>query len=138
MVNDSVGRPRFLALLLSAFGALALLLSALGIYGVISYTVAQRIPEIGIRTALGARAPDVLRLILGHALALTVIGCALGLTGALALTRSLAALLFGIEPTDPLTFGVITAGMLGATLVASYLPIRRALRTDPMVSLRRS
>jgi putative ABC transport system permease protein len=137
IVWESVGRSRFYATLLGAFGVLALLLSCVGIYGVISYAVAQRTHEIGIRTALGARAGDVLRLVLGHALGLTLAGIAIGLVGAFALTRLLRGLLFEIEPTDPLTFAAITVGLTALSLLASFIPTRRALRVDPMNSLRR-
>jgi putative ABC transport system permease protein len=141
LMNDillaSVGRSRFYALLLGAFGLLALVLSCVGIYGVISYGVAQRTHEIGIRTALGASARDVLRLVLGHALGLTCAGITLGLAGAFALTRLLDGLLFEVEPTDPLTFAAITVMLMVLSLLASFIPTRRAVRVDPMNSLRR-
>jgi putative ABC transport system permease protein len=136
IVRESVGR----SLLRYATGRLrllALVLSCVGIYGVISYAVAQRTHEIGIRTALGARTADVLRLVLGHALGLTLIGVTVGLAGALALTRLLRGLLFEIEPTDPLTFVAITISLTAVALLASFIPTRRAIRVDPMISLRR-
>jgi putative ABC transport system permease protein len=137
IVWNSVGRSRFYATLLGAFGLLALALSCVGVYGVVSYAVAQRTHEIVIRTALGARAGDVLRLVLGHALGLTLTGIAIGLVGAFSLTRLLRGLLFEIEPTDPLTFAAIPIGLTALSLMASFIPTRRALRVDPMISLRR-
>ena len=136
VVLASVGRSRFYALLLAAFGLLALALSCVGIYGVVSYAVAQRTQEIGIRTALGARSIDVLKLVLGHALTLTMSGVGIGLAGAFALTRLLRTLLYEVEPTDPLTYALITVGLTGLALLASYVPTRRAVRVDPMNSLR--
>ena len=137
IVWESVGRSRFYATLLGAFGLLALVLSCVGIYGVVSYAVAQRTEEIGIRSALGARSSDVLRLVLGHALGLTLTGIGIGLAGAFALTRLLRGLLFEIQPTDPLTFAAITVGLTALSLLASFVPTQRAIRVDPMLSLRR-
>ena len=135
-VHDSLGRPRFNATLLSALAGLALVLALVGIYGVISYSVAQRTHEIGLRTALGADAADVVRLILGRFMTLTVAGLAIGLTGALALTRLLDTLLFQVTPTDPATFALLTVLLAAVALLASYLPTRRALRVDPLEALR--
>ena len=135
-VRNSIGRPRFDALLLSTFAGVALLLSAIGIYGVTSYAVTQRTREIGIRSALGASRTDVLGLVLGRAVRLTMFGIAAGLAGALALTRVLTSLLFGIRPTDLTTFAVVSGLLLVVTLVASYVPARRALRIDPLQALR--
>lgn len=136
IVHDSVGRPRLQALVLGVFGALALLLAVVGIYGVISYGVAQRTREIGIRTALGAVPADVLRLIVGGAARLTGLGLIIGLAGALSLTRFLRALLFDVTPTDPPTFIAIGALLAAAALLAAYVPARRAMRIDPLTALR--
>jgi putative ABC transport system permease protein len=136
VLSDSVGRPRFNALVLGIFGAVALLLSVVGTYGVIAYGVAQRTHEIGIRAALGAQSRDLLRLVLGHALALTLTGIGIGLIGALALTRLLAALLYDVAPTDAPTYISVSALLLGVSAVASWVPTRRAMRVDPLVALR--
>jgi predicted permease len=132
----SVGRQRFTMLLIAVFAALALGLAGVGVHGVLSYAVAQRTREIGIRVALGARPARVLRLVLGQGLRLAAWGIALGLGGALAFSRVLRSLLFGVTPDDPLTM-VSVAGVLGAVaLVAAYVPARRALRVNPAVALR--
>ncbi|HSA54924.1 MAG TPA: ABC transporter permease [Gemmatimonadaceae bacterium] len=136
MVGTSVAGRRFNALLLALFGVVALVLSLIGTYGVISYGVAQRTQEIGIRAALGARAGDVLRLVLGRALRLTLLGIAIGLTGAFLLTGVLTELLFGVKPHDPVTFATIALLLMAVSLAASYLPTRRALRVDPIRALR--
>jgi putative ABC transport system permease protein len=136
VLGDAVGRQRFNALLLGAFGAAALLLSLVGTYGVIAYGVAQRTHEIGIRTALGARTGDVMKLVLGRAMLLTLSGILLGLGGALALTRLLAGLLYAVEPTDATTFAGVALALALVSLLASYLPTRRATRVDPLTALR--
>lgn len=136
VVSESVTQPRFNLTLLGIFGVIALVLSAAGIYGVMAYTVAQRTHEIGIRIALGAKTPNVLRMILGQGLRLTALGIVFGLLGSLLLTRFLSALLFGVSPTDPLTFVVVALFLMGVALVACFVPARRAARTDPMVALR--
>ena len=136
VLSESIGGRRFDALLLGTSGTVGVALALLGIYGVMSYSVARRTREIGIRTALGARTGDILRLVLGWAMILTVIGIAAGLAGAFALTRLLAALLFDITPTDALTFAVVSVLLGAVAMVASYLPARRALRVDPAVALR--
>ena len=135
-VADSLVRPRFLSVLLATFALIALLLAAVGIYGVMAYSVEQRTHEIGIRMALGARKADVLRLVLGQAVALQGAGTLLGLAGAFALTRLMASLLYEVTPSDPPTYvGVV--GLLGAVaLLAGYVPARRAAKVDPMVALR--
>ena len=136
LVGTSVAARRFNALLLGLFGAVALVLSLIGTYGVISYGVAQRTQEIGIRAALGARAGDVLRLVLGRAMRLTLLGIAIGLAGAFLLTGVLRELLYGVEPHDPVTFAGIAVLLAGISLAASYLPTRRALQVDPIRALR--
>ena len=136
VIGDSLAERRFSMILLGAFAGLALLLASVGIYGVISYVVGQRTHEIGIRMALGARRPDILRLILSGAGKLTLIGIAVGLISALALTRLMTKLLYGVGPSDPLTFIAVPAILISVALFASYLPARRATRVDPMTALR--
>ena len=136
LVRDSVSTRMFTLILLGLFSGLALVLAAVGIYGVISYSVAQRTRDIGIRMALGASQSDVLRDVLGLGLRLTVIGLLLGLAGALAATRVLSTLLFGVQSTDALTFTAVSLILLTVALFASYLPARRATRVDPIVALR--
>ena len=133
---DSVARRRFPMLILTGFAATALLLSALGLYGVVSYSVAQRTHEIGIRMALGAQASDVLKLIVGNGMALALIGVAAGLAGAFALTRLMAGVLFGVSATDAGTFVTVSAGLIAVALLACYIPARRATKVDPLVALR--
>jgi putative ABC transport system permease protein len=133
---DSIARTRFGTTLLGAFAGLALILAAIGIYGVMSHSVAQRESEIGVRMALGAQARDVLRLVLRHGLSLVLVGVALGLLGALALTRVLGSLLYGVTATDPLTFAAIALLLTAVSWLACYLPARRATRVDPLTALR--
>ena len=134
-MSDSVARQRLNMLLLGIFAGLALLLASVGIYGVMSYVVAQRTQEFGIRMALGAQQKDLLRLVLGHASQLALGGLAVGVVAAFALTRVLRSLLFEVKPTDPLIFVGLVAGLTCVALLASYLPARRATRVDPMVAL---
>jgi predicted permease len=136
VIASSLARRRFSMILLLVFAALALLLASVGIYGVISYVVGQRTHEIGIRMALGARQLDILRLVLSGAGRLAVIGIGVGLVSALALTRLMANLLYGVGPSDPLTFIAVPAILISVALLASYLPARRATKVDPMVALR--
>jgi putative ABC transport system permease protein len=128
--------PKIAAMVLGVFGLVALLLSAIGIYGITSYTVAQRTHEIGIRLALGAQLSDVLKLVLSHGLKLTIIGAAIGLVGAFIATRAITSVLYGVSATDPLTFVVVSGLLVGVALLACYVPSRRATRVDPLVALR--
>jgi len=127
---------RMAATLLSIFGLLALSLAALGLYGVMAYSVSQRTRELGIRISVGAKQRDVLRLILGQTLTLAAIGMAGGLVTAIAVTRFAANLLYGISPADPVTFILIAVLLLFVSLVAGYFPARRATKIDPMTALR--
>ena len=136
IVADSIALRRLALLLLSVFAVVAVLLSAVGIYGVMAYSVAQRTHEIGIRMALGAETRDVLRLVLRQGLVLTGVGIGLGWLAALGLTRLMQSLLYGVSPTDLLTFGSVALLLVGVALAACYLPARRAAKVDPMVALR--
>src|SRR5579862_787725 len=136
VISDSLASRRFSMILLGVFAALALVLSAIGIYGVISYVVGQRTHEIGIRLALGAHPGDVMRLVLGQGTKLALIGVAIGIAAALALTRLMTKVIFGVNAHDPLTFAGVALVLVIVALVACYIPARRAMRTDPMVALR--
>ncbi len=136
ILGNSIARQRFNTLLLTIFAGVALLLSAIGIYGVLAYSVTQRTHEIGIRAALGASSTEILRLILRQGIRLTLPGIALGLIAAFALTRLAKTLLFEVGATDPLTFGVVTLLLLGVALLACWIPARKAAHVDPMVALR--
>ena len=127
---------RVAASVLGAFGVIALLLAAIGIYGVTSYAVSQRTREIGIRMALGAQLSDVLRLILRSGVKLTVLGVVIGLAGAFLLTRALTSLLSGVTATDPFTFVSVSVLLVAVMMLASYLPARRATKVDPLIALR--
>jgi len=133
---ESVAPERLNLMLLSIFAGIALVLAIVGIYGVMSYSVAQRTHEIGIRMAIGAQPRDVFRMILGQGMVLAVIGIAFGLVGAFGLTRLMRSMLFGVEPTDPLTFAAIALILATVAMVACYLPGRRATKVDPTISLR--
>ena len=136
VIQKSTTPRRFNLLLLAGFASLALLLSAIGIYGVIAYSVVRRVHEIGIRMALGAQRNDVMRLVVGQGLLLLLGGIVLGMIGALALTRSLASFLYGVKSTDPATFAGVAILLAGVGLLASYVPARRATKVDPMIALR--
>jgi putative ABC transport system permease protein len=136
VISRSVSRPRFLTLLMTLFSSLSLVLAALGIYGVISYAVAQRTPEIGIRMALGARGGHVLRLVGQSGLRIALAGTLGGALGAFALTRFLSGLLFGVSSLDPATFLAMAGVLAVVTLLACYVPARRASRINPTVALR--
>jgi len=135
-LGDSVAQPRFAAGLLVAFGTLALLLGAIGTYGVMAYTAHRRTRELAVRMALGAQTWDVLWTVMREGAVLAVVGVLAGAGLALALTRSLRGLLYQVSPTDPTTFALVACVLGGAALLASYLPARRATRVDPMVALR--
>ena len=136
LVSKSLGQRRFTLTLMVLFGVIALVLSSIGIYGVMAFAVTQRTQEIGIRMALGASAMDVLKMVVGSGMLLAVIGVAVGLIGAFAVTRLMASLLFGVSPTDLVTFGLVTAGLLLVALLACYIPARRATKVDPLIALR--
>jgi ABC-type antimicrobial peptide transport system permease subunit len=136
IISNSLGAQRFSMVLLGIFAALALVLSCVGIYGVISYLVGQRTHEIGIRMALGGQRNDMLRLILGRGAQMAVIGVAVGIVGSLALTRLMANLLFGVSAYDPLTFFAVAGLLVLVALAACYIPARRAMKVDPLVALR--
>ena len=135
-VHSSVAAPRYRTILLALFAALALILAAIGIYGVMSYSVAQRTHEIGVRMALGARQLDVLKLVVRQGMVVVLIGVVLGLAGAFALTRVMSSLLFEVTAKDPITFGAVAALLLAVAFIACYLPARRATKVDPLVALR--
>ncbi len=135
-LSDVIAQPRFQTLLLSLFGLVTLILVSAGIYGVVSYSVAQRTHEIGVRMALGAQKADVLILVLRRGMALTGVGVMMGLLVALALTRLLKSLLFGVSASDPITYLLASIVLAAVSLLACYLPARRATEVDPMVALR--
>jgi predicted permease len=136
IISDSISDRKFSMVLLGTFAGLALLLSSIGIYGVISYLIGERTHEIGIRMALGAQRKDVLALVLSEGVRLTLLGAAIGIAAALGLTRLMANLLYGISATDPLTFAAVPILLLGVAMLACYIPARRAMRVDPMTALR--
>jgi putative ABC transport system permease protein len=136
VMDQAVAGARFNTLILSVFAEIAFLLAAMGIYGVISYDVSQRTHEIGIRMALGAQPGNVLKLVLGQGARLAVCGIAVGLGAAFGLTRLMATMLYGVEPTDAYIFIIISVLLAAVALAASYLPARRAMRLDPVTALR--
>jgi putative ABC transport system permease protein len=136
LIGESVAEPRFRALLLGAFGVLALVLASAGIYGVLSYTVNQRRRETGVRLALGATAGDVMSLVIRDGMRLALIGVVLGLVLAVATTRILASILFEVSPLDPVTFGLMALFLTAVGFLACAIPARRASRTDPMTAIR--
>jgi putative ABC transport system permease protein len=135
-LSASVARPRFNALLLGVFASLALILTAVGLYGVMNYSVTQRTHEIGIRVALGARQQDVIKMVVRQGMVLSGIGIGAGLIGAYFLTRLLETMLFGVGATDPITFVAISIILAGVALGACFVPARRATKVDPMIALR--
>jgi predicted lysophospholipase L1 biosynthesis ABC-type transport system permease subunit len=136
IISESMSDTSFQSFLLSSFALLALLLTAIGIYGVMAYAVAQRTHEIGIRMALGAYPRDILSLVMRRGAQITIAGVAIGVACALGLTRFLVKLLFGVQPRDPFTFVVVVMLLAVIALLASYIPARRATKVDPMVALR--
>ena len=135
-ISQSVSTPRFKTTLLSIFAAVALVLTVVGLYGVMSYAVAQRTNEIGIRLALGAQTKDVLSLIIKQGLQLILLGLAIGLLGAVALMKIISGLLFGVTTKDPFTFVAVAVVLTFIALLACYVPARRATRVDPLEALR--
>jgi ABC-type antimicrobial peptide transport system permease subunit len=136
VLSKAQARPRFLTLLLSFFSVVALAIATVGIYGVISYSVARRTKEFGLRMALGAQDTDVLGLVMKQGAGMVLIGIVAGLAIALMLTRLMTSLLFGVTPTDVLTYGSVTAILLAVALAACYVPAKRATQVDPIKTLR--
>jgi putative ABC transport system permease protein len=135
-LNGTLAQPRFNTYLLGIFAALAMLLTAVGLYGVISYSVAQRTHELGIRMALGGQPRDMLSLIVGQGLRLAMFGVGIGLVAAFALTHFLSSMLFGVSSADPTSYVAVVSLLLVVVIFACYVPARRAMRVDPMVALR--
>jgi putative ABC transport system permease protein len=136
LISQSVAQPKFYTILFASFAFLALILAAVGIYGVMAYAVAQRTHEIGVRMALGATRGDVLRMVIIQGMILAITGVALGLLAAFGLTRIMGNLLFSVGATDPMTFAVISMMLIGIALLACFIPARRATKVDPIVALR--
>jgi putative ABC transport system permease protein len=136
VVADSIAQRRIIVMVFAVFGVIALLMAALGLYGVLAYTVTLRTREIGVRMALGAQRADVVRLVAKGGMMLVLIGVAAGLAGAFALTRLLTTLLFGVAPTDAATFASVSVGLIVVALLACFIPARRATKVDPLVALR--
>jgi putative ABC transport system permease protein len=135
-VSESVAQRRFSMLLLTAFAAIALFLAAVGLYGVVAYTVSQRTQEIGLRMAIGAQRGDVLRLVVGGGMRLAFAGVAIGIACALALSQLVATMLYEVTPFDPASYSTTAIILLGVAALACYIPARRAMRVDPIVALR--
>ena len=135
-LGQSISQERFHTFLLASFSAIALMLAAIGIFGVISYSASQRTREIGIRIALGAERRDILRLILGQGTRLALFGLGIGVVAAFLLTHLMSSLLYGVSATDPVTFGSVTIILLAVALIACYIPARHAMHVDPVVALR--
>jgi ABC-type antimicrobial peptide transport system permease subunit len=135
-VSESFGQQRVISALTGFFGILGLALACVGLYGIMAYSVARRTHELGIRMALGAQKGEILKIVIGHGLRLTLIGIAIGAAGALALTRLMTNLLYGVGPSDPLTFTAVSLLLAMVALLACYIPARRAMKVDPMVALR--
>ena len=135
-VSADLARPRFTMLLLATFAAVALLLAAIGLYGVIGFAVAQRTREIGVRVAVGAQRRDVLRLVMRRGMLPIATGLVIGIAAAVALSHLIAGLLYGITPTDPATLLTVTMFLTAIAVMAIYLPARRATRIDPLIALR--
>jgi putative ABC transport system permease protein len=136
VVSSSLARRRFALQVVGGFGVLALLLAGVGVYGVVAYSVSQRTREIGIRLALGARPADVLRLVVGSGMKLTLLGVGLGLAASFGIARLLASLLYGVSPGDPATYALVAVLLACVALLACLIPARRATKVDPMVALR--
>ena len=136
VINDSVAQRRFSMLLLAAFAATALFLAAVGIYGVVAYSVSQRTREIGVRLAIGAERRDVLALVVGGGMKLAAVGVAIGLAGALGLTQLITTMLYNVTPFDPLSYAVTASVLLTIAAIACYVPARRAMNVDPLVAIR--
>ncbi len=136
VVSESIAQRRFSMLLLGVFAAIALVLAAVGLYGVVSYTVSQRTQEIGLRMAIGAQRRDVLRLVVGGGMKLAAIGAIIGVAGALALSSVVATMLFELTPFDPASYSATAVVLLAVAMLACYVPARRAMRVDPIVALR--
>ena len=137
LVSANVAQPRFNSLLMGLFAGIALILATIGIYGVMSYAVAQRTQELGVRLALGAQSGDVLRLVIRQGMLLAVVGLGIGLAASLMVSRALASLLYGIGTTDPPTYFVVVVFLAIVALLANYIPARRATRVDPKIALGR-
>jgi putative ABC transport system permease protein len=135
VMSEAVAKPSFRTFLLGIFAVVALILAMVGIYGVMSYSVTQRRHEIGIRMALGAQSSDVLKLVMKYGMALAFVGVGIGLAASFALTDVLSQLLFGVEPIDPLTFSFIALLLIGVSLLACWIPARRATKIDPLLAL---
>jgi putative ABC transport system permease protein len=136
VIAKSIARHNFIMILLGLFGGVALLLAAIGIYGVMSYTVQQRTHELGIRIALGAATPQLLRLVVGQGLLLAGIGVAIGLAASFGVTRVMSSLLYGVKATDLATFAAVAVVLSAVAALACYIPARRATRVDPIIALR--